>query len=238
MDDKGRRLRRIGILGGMSWQSTAVYYRLLNEGVARAHGGLHSAELLIDSADLAPLATMQHDGAWDAIARELSQRGQALQLAGAEALVIATNTMHIVAEQIEDHLTIPLIHVVDEVAGVAMQNGWRTLGLLGTDFTMGSSLYPERLGGLGLQVRVPGREDRDAVHRIIYEELCNGMLEDESRDAYLRVVEWLAGAGCDAVVLGCTEIGLLLTPDCGSALPLIDSTKVHAEAALTFALGQ
>jgi aspartate racemase len=229
-------MRKIGILGGMSWQSTQLYYRLINEGIGQALGGLHSAELLIDSLDFAELERLQRADDWNAMGAELARRAAALETAGAEAMLIATNTMHRVAGTVADTIDVPLIHLVDEVGAHAAGNGWKRLGLLGTRFTMSGALYPERLAPHGIEVRVPPPENAARVDAIIFEELCLGELRAASRRFYHDMVRSLADHGCEAVILGCTEIGLLLDSDDDCPLPRIDSAEVHAAAAVRFAL--
>jgi aspartate racemase len=222
-------MRLLGVLGGMSWTSTSAYYRGLNEGVAARLGGLHSARVLLHSVDFAPVAEAQHVGDWPATARILGEAAAGLARGGAEALLLATNTMHKVAAEVEAVGGIPLLHIADPTADALLAAGHQSVGLLATRFTMEEDFYVERMRGRGLDVIVPGAADRDEVHRVIYEELVHDVVRPESREAYLRVVDRLSAAGADAVVLGCTEIGMLLRPG-DASLPLVDTTELHVAA--------
>ena len=228
-------MRLLGVLGGMSWTSTAEYYRLLNQGVATRLGGLHSAQLLLHSVDFAPVAQMQHDGDWAGTAAVLVDAARGLELAGAEGLLLATNTMHKVADEIEAAAGIPLLHIADAAAAQLVSDDRRSVGLLATAFTMEQSFYTDRLRENGLEVLVPNDADRAEVHRIIYDELCLDVIRDDSRDRYGEVVDRLVERGAEAIVLGCTEISLLLDRD-DSAVPLYDTTAIHAEAAVNWML--
>lgn len=229
-------MRCIGLLGGMSWESTLGYYRALNEGVKAALGGLHSAPIVLYSVDFAPLERLQRDEDWEAIAEHLCQAALRVQAAGADFLLIGTNTMHRVAPQIEAVLDIPLVHIADATAEVLKQQGVRSLGLLGTAFTMEQDFYRGRLQSRhGLEVLTPGAEDRALVHDIIYQELCQGHISVKSRSQYLRIIQALADRGAEAVVLGCTEIGLLVKQE-DTAVPLLDTTAIHARKAVAMAL--
>jgi aspartate racemase len=229
-------MRTIGLIGGMSWESTAQYYRIINAAVRQRLGGLHSAELLLYSVDFGVLERLQHEGRWDEAGSLLAEAACRLQLAGAECLVLCTNTMHKVAPQIEIATNLPLLHIADPTGTEAARLGVRSVGLLATQFTMEQSFYRERLEQVhGLTVLTPEVTDRAKIHRIIYDELCAGRLEESSREYYRSVVHQLAARGAQAIVLGCTEIMLLLGPsDC--AVPLIDTTSLHALAAVDFAL--
>jgi aspartate racemase len=222
-------MRLLGVLGGMSWTSTEAYYRGLNEGVASRLGGLHSARLVLHSVDFAPVAQAQHAGDWDATARVLGAASAGLAAAGAEALLLATNTMHVVAGAVEEAAGIPLLHIADPTADALLAAGHRRVGLLATRFTMEEPFYVERLRRRGLEVVVPGAADRELVHRVIYDELVVDVVRDESREAYRDVVARLAAEGAEAVVLGCTEIGLLLHDD-DTDVPLVDTTALHVAA--------
>jgi aspartate racemase len=228
-------MRILGVLGGMSWTSTAEYYRLLNQGVASRLGGLHSARLLLHSVDFAPVATMQHDGDWPGAAAVLVEAAQGLERAGAEGLLVATNTMHKVADEIQAATGIPLLHIADATAARLVADGRRTVGLLATAFTMEQEFYTDRLRAHGLEVLVPDAADRGEVHRIIYDELCHDVVRDDSRDRYRHVMSRLAERGADAVILGCTEITLLVGA-ADSPVPLYDTTTIHAEAAVDWML--
>lgn len=229
-------MRAIGLLGGMSWESTAEYYRLLNRGVAERLGGLHSARLLLHSVDFAEVADMQRAGDWDAAGTLLGEAAAGLERVGADAIVLATNTMHQVAPAIERAIGVPFIHIVDPTGSALASNGVRRAGLLGTRYTMELPFWRERLARtFGIALDVPSDADRELVHRVIYEELCRGRIDPLSREAYVGVVDRLASAGAEAVIFGCTEIGLLLRPD-DVRLPAYDTTALHVEAAVRFAL--
>ena len=228
-------MRTIGLIGGMSWESSALYYRLLNEGVARELGGLHSARCILASVDFAEVERLQVAGDWDAAGVMLAEVARGLQAAGADLPVLCTNTMHKVAPAIEAAVGIPLLHLADCTAAAVRAAGMDTVGLLGTAFTMEQAFYRDRLAGHGLTVLVPDADDRAAVHRIIYDELCLGVVEPASRRRYRDVIERFAGAGAQGVILGCTEIELLI--DAGdSVLPVFPTTRLHAEAAVAAAL--
>ncbi len=222
-------MRLLGVLGGMSWTSTEAYYRGLNEGVAARLGGLHSARLVLHSVDFAPVAQAQHAGDWHLTAGLLGDAAAGLAAAGAGALLLATNTMHAVAGAVEEAAGIPLLHIADPTAAALLVAGHRRVGLLATRFTMEEDFYVERLRGHGLDVVVPGAADRAMVHRVIYDELVVDVVREESRDAYREVVGRLGAAGAEAVILGCTEIGLLLH-DGDTDLPLVDTTVLHVAA--------
>ena len=222
-------MRLLGVLGGMSWTSTEAYYRGLNEGVAARLGGLHSARLVLHSVDFAPVARAQHAGDWDAATAVLTEAARGLAAAGAGALLLATNTMHRVAGPVEDAAGVPLLHIADPTADALLAGGVRRVGLLATRFTMEEGFYVDRLRGRGLDVVVPQPADREVVHRVIYDELVHDVVREESRRAYREVVDRLAAAGAEAVVLGCTEIGLLLGAG-DTDVPLLDTTALHVAA--------
>jgi aspartate racemase len=230
-------MRTLGLLGGMSWESTATYYRLINQAVAQRLGGLHSAELRLHSVDFAPLAALQLAGDWDACAVELAAAATGLRLAGAQALVLATNTMHKVAAHIEAASGLPLLHIADASGRALQAAGVSHAALLGTRFTMeDDSIVRDRLvRGFGLQVSVPPADDRALLHRVIYEELCRGIISPASRSALVALIERLRERGAQAVVLGCTEISLLVDATC-SPLPVFDTTALHAAAAVDWML--
>jgi aspartate racemase len=230
-------MRRIGIIGGMSWESSAEYYRLINEGIRERLGGLHSAELLMLSVDFEPIERLQHAGEWERLGAELAAAAGDLERGGAAGLLLATNTMHKVAEAIEEAVAIPLLHIADATGARLAADGIGRVGLLGTAFTMEESFYRRRLEErFGLEVLIPEAPERERVHRVIYDELCLGITRDDSRAAYLRIVEELAERGAQAVILGCTEIGLLIR-DGEAAVPLYDTTRIHAEAAVEWMIG-
>jgi len=229
-------MKTIGLLGGMSWESTASYYRLINEGVKRALGGLHSARIVLYSVDFGPIEALQHAGDWAATAEILARAARRVEAGGADFLLLCTNTMHKVAPDIEAAIEIPLVHIADATAGVLRRRGIGRVGLLGTAFTMEQDFYTGRLRErFGIDVVVPPQADRQVVHDVIYRELCLGEIRPASRDRYLAIIDALAGQGAEAVVLGCTEIGLLVTPQ-STPVPLIDTTMLHAEKAVELAL--
>lgn len=228
-------MRRIGLLGGMSWESSAEYYRLANELVRERLGGLHSADVLLASVDFAPIASLQRCGRWDEAGELLADRARSLEAGGAELLLLCTNTMHIVAEQVQAAVSIPLVHLVDVTAAAVLAKGLGSVGLLGTAFTMEQPFYRDRLAAHGLTVHAPDAADRAAVHRVIYDELCLGVIRPESLQAYQRVIDRLVGRGAEGVVLGCTEIELLVT-DRDVEVPVFPTTRLHVEAAIDLAL--
>ncbi|GBO87787.1 aspartate/glutamate racemase family protein [Marinobacter salsuginis] len=230
-------MKTIGLLGGMSWESTQTYYRLLNEGVKTRLGGLHSAKIVLYSVDFADIEALQHKGDWGATARILSDAALSLEKAGADFLVIGTNTMHKVAPEIEQVLRIPLLHIADATAKVLARDGISRVGLLGTRFTMEQAFYRESLENAGIDVVIPDEPQRHLIHRVIYEELCLGQIVADSRRAYLEVVDSLAERGAEAVILGCTEIGLLIR-QADTPVPLYDTTGIHAAQAVELALAE
>ncbi|NGN93385.1 aspartate/glutamate racemase family protein [Nocardioides sp. KC13] len=229
-------MRRIGVLGGMSWESTAEYYRLLNEIAAKRLGGLHSADLLVRSVDFAEIEEMQVAGEWERAGARLAEEAATLSDAGAEVIVLATNTMHKVAGALEETYGERFLHLGDTTAAAVRAAGVGRVGLLGTGFTMSQPFYADRLRGHGLDVAVPNERDQETVHRIIYEELCLGTFLDSSREAYLEVVDRLVADGCEGVILGCTEIELLLPIETYAGVPLFPTTRLHCEAAIEAAL--
>lgn len=230
-------MRTIGLLGGMSWESTADYYRLINRGVAERRGGLHSARLLLHSFDFAQIAELQRAGDWDGAGGVLATAAAGLERAGATALMICANTMHHVADQVQAAVGIPLLHIVDPTGEALRAAGVHRAALLGTRYTMEFPFWRERLAArFGVEAIVPDEDDRAEVHRVIYDELCRGVIRDSSRDEYLRVIERLRGRGAEAVILGCTEIALLIRP--GEApVPDFDTTAAHCRAAVDHLLG-
>ena len=229
-------MKCIGLLGGMSWESTVSYYQALNRGVRAKLGGLHSARVLLNSVDFAEIERLQHAGDWPATARLLAAEARKLQDGGADFLLIGTNTMHKVAPEIEAAIDIPLLHIADATARRLQADGIKRVGLLGTRFTMEQDFYKGRLQThFGLEVLVPAEAERERIHRIIYDELCLGEIRDASRAEYLAIIAGLAAAGAEAVILGCTEIALLVG-EAQAAVPLYDTTAIHAEAAVTLAL--
>jgi amino-acid racemase len=227
--------RVIGMLGGMSWESTAEYYRLANELVRDRLGGLHSARIVLASVDFAEVEALQVAGRWDEAGELLADAAQGLEAAGAELLLLCTNTMHKVADQVQAAIGIPLLHLGDATARAVTGAGVKTVGLLGTAFTMEQDFYRDRLASHGLRVLVPPAEDRAEVHRIIYDELCVGVINEESRQAYRDVIVRLVEAGAEGIILGCTEIELLIS-DADSLVPVFATTRLHVEAAVNASL--
>lgn len=228
-------MRTIGLIGGMSWESSIEYYRLINQQVRTQLGPLRSAQLLMYSVDFGPIEQAQHLGRWSDAGAILADAARRLESGGADCVVLCTNTMHKVAEQIQHAINIPFLHIADPTAEAALAAGVTTVGLLGTSFTMEQHFLKDRLKAMGLKVIVPDVDARAVVHRIIYDELCIGVINDTSRLLYQQVIDSLAARGAQAIILGCTEIGLLIKPE-HSALPLLDTTQLHAQAAVTFAL--
>lgn len=228
-------MKTIGLIGGMSWESSAEYYRLLNELVRQRLGGLHSAKCLLHSLDFAEIEELQVAGEWQRAGEILAEAARGLQAAGADLLLICTNTMHKVAGQVEAAVSVPLLHLADATADAVRAAGIGRVGLLGTAFTMEQAFYRDRLAGHGLDVLTPDAEGRALVHRVIYEELCLGVVREESRAAYQDVIGKLVAAGAEGVVLGCTEIELLIRDE-DSPVPVFPTTRLHAEAAVDAAL--
>lgn len=232
---KTRGLKTLGLIGGMSWESTLPYYREINEVVKVELGGLHSAKIILYSVDFAEVEHLQASGQWQAAGVLLAGIAQKLERAGADALVLCTNTMHKVADAITETVDIPLLHIADPTALAIQHAGYTTVGLLGTRFTMEQDFYRQRLEQHGLTVLTAAQADRDLVHQIIYQELCLGQVHDASRQAYLRVIADLGARGAQAIILGCTEIAMLIQPeDC--QLPLFDTTALHARSAAHWAM--
>ena len=230
-------MKTIGLLGGMSWSSTIDYYRFINKGVQGILGGLHSAQIVMYSVDFDPIEKLQHKGDWDGTARILSNAAKSIERAGADFLLICTNTMHKVAPQVEKEITIPLLHIADATAEVLVNKEIKTVGLLGTAFTMEEDFYKGRLSEKhGLTVVVPSAEDRQIVHNIIYTELCIGKVEERSKMEFIRIIDALAGQGAEAVILGCTEIGMSIQ-QANTKMPLFDTTAIHAQKAVEYAIG-
>jgi len=228
-------MKTIGLIGGMSWESTQTYYRLINQKVREQLGGLHSAKLVLYSVDFSEIEALQHQGDWEGAAKILVAAAQSVQSAGADFLVICTNTMHKVAPQIEQATAIPLLHIADATAKELLNDGITSVGLLGTQFTMEQAFYRERLEQKGITVIIPNDNERAVVHRIIYDELCQGIVNPESKVSYLDVVAALAARGAQAVILGCTEIGLLIQAS-DTQVALYDTTDIHVDQAVALAL--
>ena len=229
-------MKTIGLIGGMSWESTVPYYRVINETVKERLGGLHSARLILYSVNFHDIERLQHSGDWAEAGRLLAQAARALQAAGADFLILCTNTMHKVADVIESEVDIPLFHIVDATAEEIRRCGMTTVGLLGTRFTMEEAFYKGRLRVRhGIEVVIPNEADREIVHRVIYEELCLGKIFDASSTEYLRIIQRLAERGAQGVILGCTEISMLVGAE-DSPVPLFDTTCIHARKAAERAL--
>ncbi|HYX84669.1 MAG TPA: aspartate/glutamate racemase family protein [Gaiellales bacterium] len=230
-------MKKIGLLGGMSWESSIEYYRLVNEEVRDRLGGLHSADCVFRSVDFAPIEELQRTGRWDEAGEVLAREARTLERAGAELLVLCTNTMHKVADRIDQAIEIPLLHIADTTADAVTANGISTVGLLATGYTMEQDFYIGRLRDRhGLTVLVPDESDRRLVHDIIYDELCVGVVRESSRRAYRRVIHTLADRGAECILFGCTEIDLLVGPE-DAPVPVFDTTRLHAQKAVELALG-
>ncbi|WP_323014731.1 aspartate/glutamate racemase family protein [Devosia sp.] len=227
-------MKTIGLIGGMSWESTAHYYRIVNQQAAARLGGLHSAPMVIESVDFAPIAALQSAGDWDGAGAILAESARRLQKAGAGIIGLATNTMHIVADRIAGAIDIPFLHIAAPTSAALLADGFTTVGLLGTRFTMEMGFYRDRLVEAGLTPLIP-EVDRTNLNGIIYEELCRGIVTEPSRRLYVNAIERLAARGAEAVILGCTEIGMLID-DSVSPLPVYDTTDLHARALVEAAL--
>jgi len=229
-------MQTIGLIGGMSWESSLEYYRILNETVKERLGGLHSAKCILYSVEFAEIEVLQHAGRWDEAAQVMVEAGQSLERAGADFIVMCTNTMHKLAGEIEAGVSIPLLHIADATAEVVKAAGIRRVGLLGTRYTMEQEFYRGRLlEKHGIEVVIPEEAEREIVHRVIYDELCLGVIKPESRRAFTAIIEKLAAAGAEGVILGCTEIENLVRQE-DSPLPVFPTTRIHATAAVDWAL--
>ena len=228
-------MKTIGLIGGMSWESTVSYYQLINETIKEKLGGLHSAKILLYSVDFAEIERYQASGDWDKSAEVLSQIAQNLEQAGADFIVICTNTMHKVAPQIQKTISIPILHIAQATADTLLENGIKKVGLLGTKYTMTQEFYKEKLLEAGLEVVIPDKAGVEEVNRIIYDELCLGQIKESSKQAYLAIIDDLKNAGAEAVILGCTEIGLLVKQE-DTDMSLFDTTEIHALRAAEFAV--
>jgi len=229
-------MKTIGLIGGMSWESSLEYYRIINEATRRKLGGLHSSKCILYSVDFAEIETLQHQGRWEEAAGAMIRTGKSLEKAGADFIVICTNTMHKLAEEIRANLGIPILHIVDAAAKAVRSAGLKNIGLLGTRYTMEEDFYKRRLiEKHGLNILIPEETDREKLNAIIFGELCVGIVKPESREYYLAVIDRLAQQGAEGVILGCTEIELLVRPE-DSAVPLFPTTRLHAEAAVDYAL--
>ena len=228
-------MKTIGLLGGMSWESTELYYRLINEETKRRLGGLHSAPIAMVSVDFHEIEEYQRQGDWDAAAQSLASKARQIEAAGADFLLICTNTMHRVAQEVQSTIKIPLLHLADATATRILQAGTKTVGLLGTKFTMEQDFYKNRLEQQGVKVLIPPESDREIIHQVIYDELCLGHVCESSRQEYLRIIEQLGAAGVEGVIQGCTEI-VMLVQQKHTNVPLFDTTSIHAQEAVALAL--
>ncbi|WP_302326349.1 aspartate/glutamate racemase family protein [Enterocloster lavalensis] len=228
-------MKTIGLIGGMSWESTVTYYQLINEAVKKSLGGLHSAKILLYSVDFQEIEECQTRGDWEKSARILGDAAKGLEGAGADCIVICTNTMHKVAPQIGERVSIPILHIAEATAEALIESGISRVLLLGTRYTMQQDFYKEKLVERGIEVMVPGDEDMEIVNRIIFGELCLGVISEESRKEYLRIIEEQKGRGAQGVILGCTEIGLLIS-QADTELPVFDTTQIHAGRAAEWAV--
>ena len=229
-------MKTIGLLGGMSWESTALYYKLINEEIKKQLGGLHSAKVVIYSVDFDEIEKLQHLGSWDETAKILGKAAKNIQNASADFLVICTNTMHKVAPLIEEHIDIPILHIADATGKKLQNENIKKVGLLGTAFTMQQDFYKERIyKNFDIEVLIPSEEDMTIVHKIIYEELCLGLIKEDSKKEYLRIIDSLASKGAQGVILGCTEIGMLVN-QADTQVKLYDTTVIHSLEAVAEAL--
>ncbi|MCF6472776.1 aspartate/glutamate racemase family protein [Nonomuraea sp. MG754425] len=228
-------MKLIGMIGGMSWESTALYYQLVNQLVRDREGGLHSARCIVYSVDFAVIEQMQVQGRWDEAGVILADAAKALEGAGADFVMLCTNTMHKVAAQVQESISIPFLHLADTTANAALSAGTDVLGFLGTDFSMSDTFYRDKLTERGLKVIVPDEPERKLVHNIIYSELCVGIIREESREVYRRIIRNLVAEGAQGIILGCTEIELLVGQE-DSPVPVFPTTRLHCEAAVDHAL--
>jgi len=234
--NKEQGMKTIGLIGGMSWESSIEYYRIINETVRDKLGGLHSARSIMVSVDFAEIEALQHEGRWDETARMLIAAAQNVERGGGDFVVLCTNTMHKVAEEVQEHIHIPLLHIADATAERVKSQGLKKVGLLGTKFTMEEAFYKDRLiEEHGLEVVIPAEPERELVHRVIYDELCLGEIKAASKADYIRIMDRLVGEGAEGIILGCTEISLLVSQE-DSEVPLFDTTEIHAQAAVEYAL--
>ncbi|WP_404349481.1 aspartate/glutamate racemase family protein [Sutcliffiella horikoshii] len=228
-------MKVIGLIGGMSWESSVEYYRIINQEVKRRLGGLHSAKCLLYSVDFHEIERYQSGGAWDKAGEVLGDAARSLELGGADFIVICTNTMHKVVNEIQSKITIPLLHIADATAAQIKEKGINSVGLLGTRYTMEQDFYKSRLEMNGIKVIVPSEQEREIINKVIYEELCLGKIQEKSRDYYKKVIHGLIESGAKGIILGCTEIGLLVKPE-DSDVPLFDTAYIHALEAVNMSL--
>lgn len=230
-EDTGR-MKTVGLLGGMSWESTVGYYQAINQGVKDRLGGLNSAQIVLYSVNFDPIEKLQHEGDWEGASRILSDASKSIEAAGADFLLICTNTMHKLYDDLSASISIPILHIADATAEILKESGITKVGLLGTKFTMEQDFYKDRLQSKhGIEVLVPNDSDRDVVHSVIYNELCLGQIEQSSKSEYLKIIDTLSEKGAQAVILGCTEIGMLVS-QADTDVNLVDTTKIHAEQAV------
>ncbi len=228
-------MKTIGLLGGMSWESTVQYYKLINEGVKQKLGKLHSAKIAMVSVDFEPIEVLQHQGDWDGTAKILSNAAINVQNAGADFLVICTNTMHKVVPQIKQNISMPILHIADATAQALLDDGIKKVGLLGTAFTMEQDFYKQRLIEHGLEVVIPQEDERKIIHDVIYNELCLGITKEQSKQHYINIIENMVKEGIEGIILGCTEIGMLLSKE-DVSVQVYDTTLIHAQQAVIKAL--
>ena len=228
-------MKTIGIIGGMSWESSLEYYRIINQTVKERLGGLHSAQCLMYSVDFAPIARDMHNGEWDRVAQPVIAAAKQLERGGAEFIVLATNTIHIVIDRVQNEVNIPFIHIADATAEQVAARGNKTVGLLGTRFTMEEEFYKGRLSHFGIATLIPNEKDRQFIHRVIFDELVLGTVNIDSKKEFVRIIEDLVRSGAKGIILGCTEIGMLVQ-DSDSRVPLFDTARIHAQAAVERAL--
>ncbi len=228
-------MKVIGLIGGMSWESSVEYYRIINQEVKRRLGGLHSAKCLLYSVDFHEIERYQSEGAWGKAGEVLGDAARSLEMGGADFIVICTNTMHKVVNDIQSKITIPLLHIADATAAQIKEKGINSVGLLGTRYTMEQDFYKSRLEMNGIKVIVPSEEEREIINKVIYEELCLGEIQQNSRDYYKKVIQGLIESGAKGIILGCTEIGLLVKPE-DSDVPLFDTAYIHAFEAVNMSL--
>ena len=228
-------MKTIGLLGGMSWESTDLYYQQINKMIQSKLGKLHSAKILLISVDFAEIEKLQHQGLWEDAGNYLRDQSMQLERAGADCVLLCTNTMHKVASYIGQSISIPFIHIADATANEILDQNLHKMGLLGTAFTMEQKFYKNRLEKQGISVLIPNTTDREVIHRVIYEELCLGIINHDSKQKYIDIVEKLIADGAEGIILGCTEIGLLIG-DVTFSVPIFDTTIIHAKAAVEFAL--
>ncbi|MEK5038515.1 aspartate/glutamate racemase family protein [Sporosarcina sp. FSL K6-3457] len=228
-------MKTIGLIGGMSWESSAEYYRILNEEVKNRLSGLHSAKCILFSVDFAEIERYQVAGDWETAGKVLTDAAQSLEKAGADMIVLCTNTMHKVIDYIEEQVNLPILHIADATATQIQQAGISKVGLLGTKYTMEQDFYKSRIASMGITVLIPNQEDREVINRVIFEELCLGNIQQSSREYYKKVIQLLVDEGAEGIILGCTEIGLLVKPE-DADVPLFDTTIIHAIEAVNRAL--